>query len=485
LLLEGVRRAAGGAAQAYGKTLAGQLDILRGNLSGLAGELAITLSPEILKLTKRFNAWLENPENKKKIIDDWAASVHGLGLAFHGAGGIVKDFVGTWHELGSAFGPVWNVIQKLPGIDSGRFGRKGGGGVPPGLVGPRAAPSSLGGNARPPGSGAAAVLRPGASRTLRNRWFDAMIGRELVDVQDISTLKGQIDRLRVISGQVTARLAITKDITRKLTLEAQVKDIARTIRSDQADIAQKIADDAKEAADALEEARRAAVEESFGWLDLALARAETTKTIKDDLKAYADQEAAIRAQIRIQGKTLELETQLFNVQQQRADAVAKNAAERKQLADDLRKQAIDTQMGWLDFAIERAEATKTVKDDVQAYRKLEAVLVARIGQEGRTLELVRQLWETRQKIADLNKSKTDPLAGLVQVSSAKLTNILAAGTGLSGAGRRVLGANIAGAEIRPLHVHVNIDGREVGRAVTTQQARNGNRTARQTSGLRT
>jgi hypothetical protein len=72
----------------------------------------------------------------------------------------------------------------------------------------------------------------------------------------------------------------------------------------------------------------------------------------------------------------------------------------------------------------------------------------------------------------------------MQVSSARLASILAAGTGLGARGRAILGANIAGAEIQPLHVHVNIDGREVGRAVTADQARSGRRTASQTSGRR-
>jgi len=72
----------------------------------------------------------------------------------------------------------------------------------------------------------------------------------------------------------------------------------------------------------------------------------------------------------------------------------------------------------------------------------------------------------------------------MQVSSSRLAGILAAGTGLDARGRRILGANIAGAEIQPLHVHVNIDGREVGRAVTQDQARTSRRTANQTSGRR-
>ena len=72
----------------------------------------------------------------------------------------------------------------------------------------------------------------------------------------------------------------------------------------------------------------------------------------------------------------------------------------------------------------------------------------------------------------------------MQVSSKQLANILAAGTGLDLAGRRILGANIAGAEIQPVHVHVNLDGREVAAVVTKQQARSSRRTAKQTSGFR-
>jgi hypothetical protein len=47
-----------------------------------------------------------------------------------------------------------------------------------------------------------------------------------------------------------------------------------------------------------------------------------------------------------------------------------------------------------------------------------------------------------------------------------------------------LAFNIAGAEIQPVHVHVHMDGREVGSVVARQQARADHRTARQTSGFR-
>jgi hypothetical protein len=157
-----------------------------------------------------------------------------------------------------------------------------------------------------------------------------------------------------------------------------------------------------------------------------------------------------------------------------------------QAGEQARQTAIDTRMGWLDFAVERAGATKTIRDDVKAQQAIIKYLQGRVKQEGRTLELVRGIWEARQKIRDLRKGKddVDPLAGLRQVSSRQLANTLAAGTGLSAGGRRILGMNIAGAEIQPVHVHVHMDGREVASVVSKQQARTGRRTAKQTSGFR-
>jgi len=173
-----------------------------------------------------------------------------------------------------------------------------------------------------------------------------------------------------------------------------------------------------------------------------------------------------------------------------AAAAAKAARERAQAlreAAAAARAAEAAQLDWLDFALEKAEDTKTHKDDLKALRDRETFLKQMIRREGETLDRVRELWRTRKQIRDLNKSQADegdPLAGLMQVSSARLTSILAAGTGLGAAGRRVLSANIAGAELRPLYVSVQLDGREVGRAVTKQQTRTSARTAKQTSGFR-
>ena len=62
----------------------------------------------------------------------------------------------------------------------------------------------------------------------RNAWFDAMIGRREDRVQDIANLQGQLAALRAIAALVQARLAITKDITRRQTLEDKLLGLRRS-----------------------------------------------------------------------------------------------------------------------------------------------------------------------------------------------------------------------------------------------------------------
>jgi hypothetical protein len=177
-----------------------------------------------------------------------------------------------------------------------------------------------------------------------------------------------------------------------------------------------------------------------------------------------------------------------DAQKRFAETQKKLAAERERM--QLKRQRIlagrENALGWLDFGLEKAETTKSNADNLRVLRKREALIKSWIRTEGRTLNLVRELWRTRDQIRNLNKSKSDvdPLAGLMQVSSKQLANVLAAGTGLGAGGIGRLRANIAGAEIQPVHSYVVLDGRVVASSVSTHQTRGGARTARQTSGFR-
>lgn len=83
----------------------------------------------------------------------------------------------------------------------------------------------------PPGPPQIAVkARKGITADQRNTFFDNMITRLLDREQDIPTLKGQVAKLQQISGLISARLAVTKDITRKLNLEDQIVAIRRQVK---------------------------------------------------------------------------------------------------------------------------------------------------------------------------------------------------------------------------------------------------------------
>jgi hypothetical protein len=403
--------------------LANQQRILTANIRNLQIALGEALIPKLTDTIKRMNEWLEKPENKKRVIDGWTSSVDALAAAFGGLaqaqqkrgetkrglgplgfilGGPVeaaRNFTKFTQEMERSIDRLFGTTPKAEKTVSIwesvvlRFTRAFAG-LQAGLhhtfsFTPKGTT----------GAGTAGQTERELARiaertaTNRNTWFDALTGRLFGRANDPTQLAAQINNYRRIAALIQQRLAITKDITRRLYLEDQLADIAINIR---------------------------------------------------------------------------------DRQQQIADQAAADAQTRQ-----------ETKLGWLEFGLERAEATKKMSDDRGWLKKIEAYYKERIQHEGRKLELVSELWRTQQKIRDLNKkSDVDPLAGLVQVSTRRLTNMLAAGTGLDVHGRQVLGRNIAGAEIRPVYVGVNIDGREVGRAVTTDNARTGRRTSRQTSGYR-
>lgn len=66
--------------------------------------------------------------------------------------------------------------------------------------------------------------------TQRNQWFDAGLARKIDRVQDIRSIGGQITSLRRIAALIQQRIAATKDITRKLSLEDRLVSVNRQIR---------------------------------------------------------------------------------------------------------------------------------------------------------------------------------------------------------------------------------------------------------------
>lgn len=92
--------------------------------------------------------------------------------------------------------------------------------------------------------------RRGITVEQRNAWFDAGIARFLDQARDVPTLQGQIAALNKIETLISQRIAITKDITRKLKLEDQIRGIERQKSSLAGQIAANVAQAKADAATA-------------------------------------------------------------------------------------------------------------------------------------------------------------------------------------------------------------------------------------------
>jgi hypothetical protein len=147
--------------------------------------------------------------------------------------------------------------------------------------------------------------------TQRNQFFDASIGRLQDLVQDQASLQGQIGALEKIAGLIQKRLAATKDVTRRLTLEGNLRDVLRQIKSDREQLAQNIKDAVQAGNQAIADA-----------LSLRLEQAQITGTLRDDLRILALQQAAIKQRIASEGKTTDLLRQLFENRQQTNELLA-------------------------------------------------------------------------------------------------------------------------------------------------------------------
>lgn len=121
-------------------------------------------------------------------------------------------------------------------------------------------------------SAAATPVATGVSASQRNQWFDAAIARKIDRNQDISTIQGQIRGLEAIAAEIERRIAVTKDITRKLTLEDELVQVNRQRKSLVLQLAEQQADDARKAREKAMAARKD-LEETANAVKLGVAAA--------------------------------------------------------------------------------------------------------------------------------------------------------------------------------------------------------------------
>ncbi len=115
--------------------------------------------------------------------------------------------------------------------------------------------------------------RKGITAEQRNQFFDSAIAREVHRVQDIRNIRAQVTALHQIGAEIEKRIAATKDITRKLTLEDELAQVNRQARG----LEDQIAADAAARAKAI---RLAAQRD-------ANALTNAAKTIKKGVAAFA------------------------------------------------------------------------------------------------------------------------------------------------------------------------------------------------------
>jgi len=127
-------------------------------------------------------------------------------------------------------------------------------------------------------------------------------------------------------------------------------------------------------------------------MGLKIDTAALTKSTADDLAALRQLEGAILRRINAEGRTFKLVTQLIDVRSRISDILEQNAADATQKASDAYANAIDA----LDLKLDIAKTTRTVNDDIRVLKQIESQILSRIRVEGRTTDLLRQLFENRQ-----------------------------------------------------------------------------------------
>lgn len=323
-------------------------------------------------------------------------------------------------------------------------------------------------------------IKKGPTAETRNKIFDAMIGRLTDRVQDIRTLEGQIRAYDRINALLNQRIAKTKDATRKLNLEGQILANQRT----QAQLRQQLADD------------------FIAALTLGLDKAEVTVRVDDDLAALAKIEDALKKRIAAEGATLDLQRQLFDVQNKIAQARVTQRSQRQFRALGLTLtgeepipgvKGLRRQLGQVEDAV--GGTFLDTKKTTSLLKKIRKVLAGGFGAITRDVRqtVSTMLTDIQQQLKD---QRFDPTPKFRKANA----DAIIAGLGLSAAEERVARARLSrigvggkqaaagtgafGFALPDIVVHnvVTLDGKVVERNVTRNQQTRRKRSGQQRRG---
>src|SRR5262245_47270405 len=281
--------------------LAGQQKILNAQLDDLKTSLGEALLPAITNVVTQFNRWLANPENKKRVIKDFETGIHDVGVAAEYTAGAIEKMVGAFNDLRDARNRLKNWKGKGPsGLDI--FG-----------------------------------FLPGETREFLGRLGGANLNTPGIGVGGVPPgLRGPTFGLTgPVGGGAEGRYGIQMPGTHGFPFRA-----------------------GGTAQVGLTQQQRA--ERSNRWFDAMigrlLGRAEDPTTLRGQIAKLKTIAGLIQQEL---NATKDV-TRRVNLVDQLADIAVRIRGKQKQMTDEAqaaRQAALDKKLGWLQFALERAEVT--------------------------------------------------------------------------------------------------------------------------------
>lgn len=267
-------------------------------------------------------------QDLKKTLQGQLASLGTAGETFaqqaarQVAEGYVKGLQATQAQIVAAFQNVFAAMSgaTAPALTSGAA-------IAAAAAGPAAADTPL----RPAGAdittGDPTKGRKGITAAQRNTWFDNMISRLLDQAQD-GSLQQQIAKLKAVGRLIQERIAATRDVTRRLTLEQELLDqVTRPIAAARQQLRQNQLDAAAKAQQNL-----------FDRLQFNVDKAGLTAGLRDDLAALERYQSVVKHIIRTQGSTLALQQTLLGIEQNIATVQGQIAENRRKAAEEAAKR---------------------------------------------------------------------------------------------------------------------------------------------------
>lgn len=157
-----------------------------------------------------------------------------------------------------------------------------------------------------------------------------------------------------------------------------------------------------------------------------------------------DGKTYVRQTIRYKNELESVTKQADAILSGQADDARQLAEERARKAQEAADAAKTEAVAWADFAIERAQATKPLQDDLKAERAKLKLLESQSAIGHRTAAQAQDIWETQQEITRLTKEIAGQSALQAGFHRASAASVAASIPGLTPVQRRALTQRLAG-----------------------------------------